>query len=726
MSEANSRREALRRIDARSQSIDRPAVANTAGDVFDEVGINLIAELRRITGPNQAVPIVWRENLEELLESNLLACRRCSLTETPRNRQRPPCVVQALDSDHLFILKQGPWGVRIYDPRMRAWRSVRRDSLPHLMEPQVLEVSPLFPLHGLKLRDLVGFTFQCIRSDLLWALICSIGIVLLMLTAPLLTKRVVQDVVPSGDLFYIASAAVISILIAFYHSLFQWIQGFFLTRLSSGLAYQSSLALYNRVMQLPVAFSERYSVGDLTSRASSFSSVLDSLSSSSLSTLVSSLSLIGYGVLMINFDRQLAIFALFLVLVCTGLQLLFSLRLIRYKARAAELGADLYDATIQTLGLATQVRSTATEPFFLDRWTRSKMHATTNSFQAATFSDWMSSLASSVSSLGYVLFYAVVIVRLLRAESLDILSETTGIFIVFTSAFAGFAGQAQALSDLLSGTAASVVVDFNRAKLLLSQPAETALAFDKKHHQLVGAIEFCRVGFRYPETQTPVFEDLSFQLKPGQFNVIFGPSGCGKSTVLSLILGFYQPHNGSILIDNHELVDLNIKQLRAQIGTVLQAPALPPGSIAEAVSGGLSLPADQVWSALEQANVAEEIDALPMKLETVLSEGASNISGGQRQRICIARALAHEPRLLLEDEATSALDTTSQGRIAGNLRARSITRVVIAHRLSAIKGCDHMVVIHKGRVEAEGSYAHCCGASPYLQAVLKSAGQAST
>ena len=723
MSQSNSRREALRRIHDRSNSTERPVVANTAGDIFDEVAINLVAELRRITGPNQSVPIVWRSSLEDLLESNLLAYRRCSLIETPRNRQKPPCVVQALDSDHLFILKQGPLGVRLYDPQTGRWRSIHRGSLPHLMQPQVLEVSPVFPLHGLKLRDLVGFTFQCIRGDLFWALICSIGIVLLMLTAPLITKSVVQDVVPSGDLFYIASAALISILIAFYHSLFEWVQGFFLTRLSSGLAYQSSLALYNRIMQLPVAFSERYSVGDLTNRASSFSSVLDSLSSSSLSTLVSSLSLIGYGVLMIAFDRQLAIFALLLVLVCTGLQLLFSLRLIRFKAHAAELSADLYDATIQTLGLATQVRSTATEPFFLDRWSRSKMHVTSNTFQATTFSDWMSALAGSVSSLGYVLFYALIIVRLLRAESLDILAETTGTFIVFTSAFAGFASQAQSLSDLLSGTAASVIVDFNRAKLLLSQPAESALAFDKKHHDLLGAIEFCRVSFSYPDAKIPVFEDLSFQLKPGQFNVVFGPSGCGKSTVLSLILGFYQPNEGNILVDNYELGDLNIKQLRAQIGTVLQSPALPPGSIAEAVSGGLTLPTDQVWSALEQANVAKEIDALPMKLETVLSEGASNISGGQRQRICIARALAHQPRLLLEDEATSALDTTSQGRIADNLRARSITRVVIAHRLSAIQGCDHMVVINNGRVEAQGSYAHCCVTSPYLQGVLKAAGQ---
>ena len=336
----------------------------------------------------------------------------------------------------------------------------------------------------------------------------------------------------------------------------------------------------------------------------------------------------------------------------------------------------------------------------------------------------MTILSSSVSSCGYILFYGVIIYRMFHASNLDMLAQTTGKFIVFTSAFGGFATQAQALSSLVADTISSVIVDFNRAKLLLQQLPEVGLGIDRTRIKLKGDIKFKNITFSYPEAQTPVLERVNLSLKPGCFNVLFGPSGCGKSTLLSLILGFYEADSGSIVIDGVPLHDLDIKHLRSQIGAVLQSPSLPPGSISDAVSAGLSVAQERIWQALAMANVAEEVDALPMKLETVLSEGAANISGGQRQRICIARALLNQPSLLLEDEATSALDATSQKRIAANLRQQSVTRVVVAHRLSAIQHCDHMVVINNGSVEREGTFEECCANSPYMQSVMAAAATA--
>lgn len=726
MSNDVCRLEALRRIQSRSFSLELPELPPTLGAALDdELATRLIVQLRRLTGPNQSIPIVSRATLEDLLESNLFGFRVCEINETVGTlKQRPICIAEEKESGELCIVRFTFFGCKVFSLQTEQWSAFRRDQLNSVFYPCVYEVTPLLPIQSLTLKYLLGFTFNTIRSDLFWVLAFSIISVLLLLTSPIITSRVVQDIVPSGDLQYIASATVISLLIAFYSAFFNWLRGFYLVRLSMRLGYQSSLALYARVLQLPVWFTDKYSVGDLVSRANSFNEMLSSISSQSLSGLISSISLIGYMVLMFIYDVQMAFLSLLLVLLFVMAQLYFSLRLIRFKAKGVELNADLYDSTVQTLSLVSQVRSTATEPYFLDRWTRSKTLVTSNLFRSAANHDWMTILSSSVTACGYILFYAVIIYRMFNASSLNMLAETTGKFIVFTSAFAGFASQAQSLSSLISDTLATVIVDFNRSKLLLQQLPEVGLGIDRTRINLKGDIQFKNITFSYPETQAPVLERVNCSIKSGKFNVLFGPSGCGKSTLLSLILGFYEADSGSIVIDGIPMTDLDIKHMRSQIGAVLQSPSLPPGSIADAVSAGLAVPHERIWQALAMANVAEEVDALPMKLETVLSEGAANISGGQRQRICIARALLNQPSLLLEDEATSALDATSQKLIAANLRQQSVTRVVVAHRLSAIQHCDHMVVINNGAVEWEGTFDECCANSPYMQTVMAAAAAA--
>ena len=173
------------------------------------------------------------------------------------------------------------------------------------------------------------------------------------------------------------------------------------------------------------------------------------------------------------------------------------------------------------------------------------------------------------------------------------------------------------------------------------------------------------------------------------------------------MLNFYHCNSGSIFVNNHDINDLDIKSYRSQIGAVLQQSTLPVGSIRDALTYGLPISEKEIWETLDKVNLLTEIQNLPMKLETILSEGAANISGGQRQRLCIARALLHKPKVLLEDEATSAIDTKSQQIIVENLKDMNITRVVVAHRLSAIKGCDHIVVFNRGKVEAEGTFMEC-------------------
>ena len=183
-----------------------------------------------------------------------------------------------------------------------------------------------------------------------------------------------------------------------------------------------------------------------------------------------------------------------------------------------------------------------------------------------------------------------------------------------------------------------------------------------------------------------------------------GKSGCGKSTLVRLLLGFEQPKTGAIYYDGQSLAELSLPSVRSQMGVVLQNGQLMTGDIFTNIVGQTALTQDDAWAAAEAAGIADDIRAMPMGMQTVISEGSSNISGGQRQRIMIARALAARPAILIFDEATSALDNKAQAIVTESLDRLSVTRIVIAHRLSTIRKCDRILVMDQGRIAESGTF----------------------
>jgi ATP-binding cassette subfamily C protein len=199
-------------------------------------------------------------------------------------------------------------------------------------------------------------------------------------------------------------------------------------------------------------------------------------------------------------------------------------------------------------------------------------------------------------------------------------------------------------------------------------------------------------------------KDLSLKINSGENVAIVGKSGCGKSTFIRLLLGFEVPKSGAIYYDNQDLAELNLASVRSQMGVVLQNGQLMSGDIFTNIVGTTALTMEDAWAAAEAAGIADDIKKMPMGMQTVISEGSSNISGGQRQRILIARALAAKPAILVFDEATSALDNRTQAIVTESLNKLKATRIVIAHRLSTIRECDRIIVFDKGRIAESGTF----------------------
>ena len=211
--------------------------------------------------------------------------------------------------------------------------------------------------------------------------------------------------------------------------------------------------------------------------------------------------------------------------------------------------------------------------------------------------------------------------------------------------------------------------------------------------KISGGIELNNVCFRYSENQPYIVKNMSLKIKSGEYIAIVGRTGRGKSTLIRLLLGFETPEMGAIYYSGKDMKNLDLCSLRRKIGVVTQNGGLFQGDIySNIVISAPELTLQDAWEAAEIAGIADDIRAMPMGMQTMVSEGQGGISGGQKQRLMIARAIAPKPKLLILDEATSALDNRTQKQVSDALDKMGCTRIVIAHRLSTIRNCDRILV----------------------------------
>ncbi|XP_061441927.1 ATP-binding cassette sub-family B member 5 [Rhineura floridana] len=240
------------------------------------------------------------------------------------------------------------------------------------------------------------------------------------------------------------------------------------------------------------------------------------------------------------------------------------------------------------------------------------------------------------------------------------------------------------------------------------RPIDSSSSEGFKPDRLQGEIEFKNIHFSYPSRpDTQILKGLNLKIQPGKTIALVGSSGCGKSTTIQLLQRFYDPAEGQITIDGHDIRTLNLKWMRENIGIVSQEPVLFATSIAGNIRYGREDITDaEIEQAAKEANAYDFISKLPDKFNTMVGERGAQLSGGQKQRIAIARALARNPKILLLDEATSALDNQSESIVQSALdKARTgRTTIVIAHRLSTIRTADIIAGFEKGVLVEQGTH----------------------
>ncbi|WPC68370.1 ABC transporter transmembrane domain-containing protein [Rhodoferax ferrireducens] len=465
-------------------------------------------------------------------------------------------------------------------------------------------------------------------------------------------------------------------------------------------------AVYTHVLQQSPEFFETTQTGEVLSRLSADTTLVQTVVGSSLSMGLRN-TVMGIGALgMLIWTNPYVMLQVLTLLVLVIVPSLWFGRRVRKLSRASQ------DRVADSSAIAAEVLNAipVVQSYTAEERESARFNASTDSaFETAVKRTRARSvlvafiIIATSAALLWGLYQGTQAVIAGRISAGD-LGQTVLYVIILASAFAILG---EVYGDLLRAAGATErLMELLKSQSPITSPSNPALA----PVQLDGsAIKFEDIRFNYPSRPTQAaLTDFSLEVKPGQTVALVGPSGAGKSTVFQLLLRFYDPGAGQIVLDGVATRDLSLHDLRQRIGIVPQDAVIFSSSALENIRYGRPEASDAEVKAAAQAAFADEfINALPQGYDTFLGERGVRISGGQRQRIAIARAMLKNPPLLLLDEATSALDAESERMVQAALESamRGRTTLVIAHRLATVIKADHIVVLDHGRLVEQGTHA---------------------
>lgn len=513
---------------------------------------------------------------------------------------------------------------------------------------------------------------------------------------PIATGFVFDQVIPSNMRGQLVQVFIGLTIAAISAEAFELVRAFLVLRLNGRSATAMQAAVFDRLLQLPAPFFQRFTIGDLVSRVGGVSHVRQLLSSGAVTALLGGLTGFLNFVLLFYFAPTLAwVAGLFAFITCATIVLL-SWRAKRLQDRIQDITGKLAGLVFQFITGIAKLRVAGAEDRALAMWAQQYVQEVRLENRSANANGLVVLFTNALPLLASIVTFGVVGALMETTSSLDVAT-----FVAFSSAMGAFLAATIATSTTIVNMV-QIIPLMRRASVILMEPPEVTSSRPSPG-RLSGRIEGRNLSFRYKPDQPLVLNNVSFFAEPGEFIAFVGPSGSGKSTTLRLLLGFEAPETGAVYFDGQDLSTIDVGAVRRQMGVVLQGSRLMAGDIFTNIVGSSPLTIEDAWEAAELAGFADDVRDMPMAMHTVISEGGSTLSGGQRQRLLIARALVHKPRIILFDEATSALDNRTQKVVTESLARMHATRIVIAHRLSTIQLADRVYVIEDGKVVEWGA-----------------------
>ena len=551
--------------------------------------------------------------------------------------------------------------------------------------------------------------------------ILGVGLCLSLVTlgVPLIIQTFLDDVLTykhRGWLFDVLLALCISLVLALT---LVFLRSWCLLRWQGKMTIRDSSSFLSYVLKLPVAFFQTRYSGEIASRVQFHESIANFVTGRLAVVALDFAMAAFYLFLLALYNVKLTIIGV----IFTALNIFVTYASYQWlKEQRMKLQQEqgrLYGISVSGIASIETLKANGNEEDFFVKWSDANARFLTMAQRQEYYSQFINFVPAALAGINSAIIMA--------EGSFSIMDGlmSVGIFVAFQSLMQNFqapVGRITAMSQDIQ-QASSQMMKINDVYRYPLDPEKelTAEVMQTLPPKLTGQLELKKVDFGYSRTLPKLIKKLNLKLEPGRRVAIVGRSGSGKSTLAKLVSGLYQPWAGEILFDGIPSTEIPREIFAQSVAVVEQEIFLLEGTVAENIAlFNPNVPRGDIIRAAKDALIHEDISLMRGGYDASLEEGGYNLSGGQRQRMEIARALTANPSLLILDEATSALDPVTEQEIMKNIRRRGCACFIVAHRLSTIRDCDEIIVLHKGRVVQRGTHETLLEEGGYYKKLIQS------
>jgi ATP-binding cassette subfamily B protein len=549
----------------------------------------------------------------------------------------------------------------------------------------------------------IGY-LQPYRTILLHLFLATFVIQMLGIVPPLIIQNILDGVVVHQNLSLLHVLILGLVISSVFSQLMASVRAYLANYMMRSLDFSMMAQFFKHTMSLPYSFFAKRKTGDIVARFQENQTIRAFLTESTVTTVLNLLMVFIYFTILFLYNVKLTLLLIAFVIPIMALTVLVTPRIKHYARDVFTVSTDAHSFLMEALGGVETIKGMGSERPVRLKWEKKYVKALDTQYRAQAF--------NILVGLASQLLHAATTIAILWAGANLVLAHelTIGQLVAFNALMGSVLAPLMGLVGLWSRLADAGVAMERLGDVLDIEPEQKPGDAGSRVvlPDLQGDLRLEGVYFRYGGEDTPyVLENVSIDIKRGELVAVVGRSGSGKTTLAKLLVGFYAPTEGKIMVDGYDMSAIDKDYYRAQVGYVMQSNLLFSGTIADNIASGDESPdRRRIEQVARMADAHAFISKMPLGYEQVVGERGVGLSGGQVQRLCIARALYHDPRLLVFDEATSALDTQSESNIIANMHdiLAGRTAVIIAHRLSTIMRADKIVVLYEGGIVEHGRH----------------------